>query len=174
MNTEELLNLSSNLLFTGFLLLLIAILPLGLSVKSNRNIFKILGVVLTYVAFILQISYFITRWIAVGHAPVSNMFEFMTFFGIMLIGSFIFIYHIYKQSVVGLFVLPVSLIIIGYGSVFSNEVSPLVPSLRSNWLSIHVITVALSSAVLSISFATAIIFLLKALDTTKKQLAHVH
>lgn len=171
MNTEGLLSLSSDLLFLSFLLLLIAILPLGLSVKSNKKRFNIFGIVLTYIAFILQLGYFISRWIAVQHAPVSNMFEFMTFFGIMLIGSFLLIYHMYKQGVVGLFVIPISLIIIGYGSVFSNEVSPLVPSLKSNWLAIHVITVALSSAILSISFGTAIIYLLKVLDVTKKTLS---
>ncbi|MEG0385884.1 MAG: c-type cytochrome biogenesis protein CcsB [Solibacillus sp.] len=171
MNIEELLNLSGNLLFIGFILLLVAIFPLGLSVKSNKKVFSILGITLTYLAFILLIGYILTRWIAVNHAPVSNMFEFMTFFGIMLIGSFIIIYHMYKQSVVGLFVIPISLIIIGYGSVFTNEVSPLVPSLKSNWLSIHVMTVAFSSAVLSISFSTALIYLLKVLDVTKKTIS---
>ncbi len=168
MNAEQLLNVSSNLLLSGFILLLIAIVPLGLSVKSNKNVFRKAGVVLTYMSFLLQIGYFITRWAAVKHAPVSNMFEFMTFFGIMLVGAFILNYHMYKQVVVGLFVIPVSLIIIGYGSVFSNEASPLVPSLKSNWLAIHVITVALSSAILSISFATGIIYLLKVLDVTRK------
>ncbi len=171
MNTEDLLTLSSNLLFISFLILLIAILPLGLSVKSKGRIFSFLGILLTYFAFILQLGYFITRWIAINHAPVSNMFEFVTFFGIMLIGSFILIYHIYKQVVVGLFVIPIALIIIGYGSVFSNEVKPLVPSLQSHWLTIHVITVAISSAVLSISFATSLIYLLKVLDVKKKTIS---
>lgn len=168
MNTEDLLTLSSNLLFISFLILLIAILPLGLSVKSKGRVFSFLGILLTYFAFILQLGYFIARWIAINHAPVSNMFEFVTFFGIMFIGSFILIYHIYKQAVVGLFVIPIALIIIGYGSVFSNEVKPLVPSLQSHWLTIHVITVAISSAVLSISFATSLIYLLKVLDVKKK------
>ncbi|MGN7476329.1 c-type cytochrome biogenesis protein CcsB [Solibacillus silvestris] len=171
MSSEQLINVSSNLLLSGFILLLIAIVPLGLSVKSNKKVFGMVGMLLTYLSFLLQLGYFITRWIAVDHAPVSNMFEFMTFFGIMRVGSFILIYHMYKQVVVGLFVIPVSLIIIGYGSVFTNEVSPLVPSLKSNWLAVHVITVALSSAILSLSFATGIIYLLKVLDVTKKTLS---
>ena len=99
------------------------------------------------------------------------MYEFMTFFGIMLIGSFLIIHYLYKQIVVGLFVIPISLIIIGYGSVFTREVSPLVPSLQSNWLTIHVITVAFSSAILSIAFATGIIYLLRTLDVHKKTIS---
>lgn len=156
---------------TGFILMLIAIVPLGLSVKSNKKLFGKLGIVLTYVSFILQLGYFITRWIAIKHAPVSNMFEFMTFFGIMLVGGFILMYHMYKQVSVGLFVIPVSLIVIGYGSVFTSDASPLVPSLKSNWLAIHVITVAMSSAILSISFATGMMYLLKVLDVTKKTIS---
>lgn len=171
LDSQQLLDLSSNLLMSGYILLLIAIVPLGLGIKSNKKLFGKLGIGITYVSFILQLGYFITRWFSVKHAPVSNMFEFMTFFGIMFVGGFILIYHMYKQLSVGLFVIPVSLIIIGYGSVFSSEVSPLVPSLKSNWLAIHVITVAMSSAILSISFATGIMYLLKVLDLTKKTIS---
>jgi len=171
LDSQQLLDFSSNLLMSGYILLLIAIVPLGLGIKSNKKLFGKLGIGITYVSFLLQLGYFITRWFSVKHAPVSNMFEFMTFFGIMLVGGFILIYHMYKQLSVGLFVIPVSLIIIGYGSVFSSEVSPLVPSLKSNWLAIHVITVAMSSAILSISFATGIMYLLKVLDLTKKTIS---
>ncbi len=173
MGTEKIKSMSGNSLFLAFILLLIAILPLGLAVKSSRPMFRRLGLILTCSAFILQLSYFILRWSAVKHAPVSNMYEFMTFFGIMLTASFLIIYFLYKQIVVGLFVIPIVLIILGYGSVFTNEVTPLVPSLQSNWLTIHVITVAFSSAILSISFATGIIYLLRTLDVHKRSITSV-
>ncbi|TQR35866.1 c-type cytochrome biogenesis protein CcsB [Lysinibacillus sphaericus] len=171
MSKESLLSLSSNSLFVAFILLLIAIIPIGLAVKSKGKMFGKVGLLLTYIAFALQLVYFILRWIAVDHAPVSNMYEFMTFFGIMLTGSYLIIHFLYKQIVVGLFTIPVSLIILGYGSVFTKTVSPLVPSLQSNWLTIHVMTVAFSSAILSISFATGIIYLLRTLDVSKFSLS---
>ncbi|MFA1736043.1 c-type cytochrome biogenesis protein CcsB [Lysinibacillus fusiformis] len=155
----------------AFILLLIAIVPLGLAVKSKGKIFGKMGILLTYAAFVLQLVYFVVRWVAVDHAPVSNMYEFMTFFGIMLTGSYLIIHFLYKQLVVGLFTIPVSLIILGYGSVFAKEVSPLVPSLQSHWLTIHVMTVAFSSAILSVSFATGLIFLLRTLDVSKKSIS---
>ncbi|UED82625.1 c-type cytochrome biogenesis protein CcsB [Lysinibacillus sp. CD3-6] len=167
------LSMSGNSLSGAFILLLIAIFPFGLAVKSSGQTFKRLGLILTYSAFVLQLCYFILRWIAVKHAPVSNMYEFMTFFGIMLTASFLIIHFLYKQIVVGLFAIPVVLIILGYGSVFTNEVTPLVPSLQSNWLTIHVMTVAFSSAILSISFATGIIYLLKTLDVQKRSLSTI-
>lgn len=170
MNQETLLSFSSNALFIAFILLLIAIVPLGLAVKSKGKMFGKLGILLTYAAFVLQVVYFVVRWVAVEHAPVSNMYEFMTFFGIMLTGSYLIIHFLYKQLAVGLFTIPVSLIILGYGSVFTKEVSPLVPSLQSHWLTIHVMTVAFSSAILSVSFATGLIFLLRTLDVSKKSI----
>ncbi|WP_337981119.1 c-type cytochrome biogenesis protein CcsB [Lysinibacillus sp. JNUCC-52] len=173
LETEKILSMSGNSLFGAFILLLIAIFPFGLAVKSSGQTFKRLGLILTYSAFVLQLCYFILRWIAVKHAPVSNMYEFMTFFGIMLTASFLIIHFLYKQIVVGLFAIPVVLIILGYGSVFTNEVTPLVPSLQSNWLTIHLMTVAFSSAILSISFATGIIYLLKTLDVQKRSLSTI-
>ena len=172
LNQESLLSISSNALFIAFILLLIAIVPLGLAVKSKRKIFGKLGLLFTYIAFALQLVYFVVRWVAVDHAPVSNMYEFMTFFGIMLTGSYLIIHFLYKQIVVGLFTIPVSLIILGYGSVFAKEVSPLVPSLQSHWLTIHVMTVAFSSAILSVSFATGLIYLLRTLDVSKNLSVH--
>ena len=75
MNQESLLSISSNALFIAFILLLIAIVPLGLAVKSKRKIFGKLGLLFTYIAFALQLVYFVVRWVAVDHAPVSNMYE---------------------------------------------------------------------------------------------------
>lgn len=168
MYSESLINLSSTALYISFLTYLIAIIPLGLSVNSKRKLFTKIGISLTWVGFILQIVYFVTRWYASGHAPVSNMYEFMTFFGVMLIGSFLIIYHIFHQSVIGLFALPVALLILGFANAFSKDVSPLVPPLQSGWLQIHVMTVAFSSAVLSIAFVTGVIFLLKTINPEEK------
>lgn len=165
---EELMELSNQSLFFAFILLVISIIPVGIAVKSKKDWASRIGVSLIYLSFLLQLIYFILRWIAIGHAPVSNMYEFMTFFGIMLIGSTLIMYHMYKQIIVALFSIPVSLIIIGYGAVFTREASPLIPALQSNWLSIHVITVAISSAILSFAFVTGIIYLLNVLHVDKK------
>lgn len=168
LNKEMLLSFSENALLFAFIISLIAIIPIGFAAESKRKRSAKLGIFLTYIAFALQIIYFICRWLAIDHAPVSNMYEFMTFFGIMLVGAFLIIHYIYKQTIIGLFAIPISLLIMGYGSVFTKEMTPLIPSLQSNWLAIHVITVAASSAILSISFVTGIIYLLSTVDTNKK------
>ncbi|UZM97546.1 hypothetical protein OL548_20650 [Lysinibacillus sp. MHQ-1] len=88
--------------FFAFILLLIAIVPLGLAVKSKGKMFGQFGILLTSVAFVLQLVYFVVRWVAVEHAPVSNMYEFMTFFGIMLTGSYLIIHFFIQATCCGL------------------------------------------------------------------------
>ncbi|MBK3496338.1 c-type cytochrome biogenesis protein CcsB [Viridibacillus sp. YIM B01967] len=165
---QSLIDISSTALYISFLTYLIAIIPLGLSVTSQKRVFSIVGLSMTWIGFTLQITYFGIRWYAIGHAPVGNMYEFMTFFGIMLVAAFLIMYYIYHQSVIGLFALPIALLILGYANAFSKDVTPLIPALQSEWLTIHVITVAFSSAVLSISFVTSVIYLLKVINTEEK------
>ncbi|MCG0040947.1 c-type cytochrome biogenesis protein CcsB, partial [Escherichia coli] len=90
-----------------------------------------------------HLGYFITRWAASDHAPVSNMFEFTTAFGMMLVLAFIILYFLYRLPSLGLFTLSIALLLIAYASMFPTDISPLIPSLQSNWLYIHVTTAAL-------------------------------
>ncbi|MCQ6277958.1 c-type cytochrome biogenesis protein CcsB [Bacillus sp. EB600] len=168
-------SLSSNLLYIAFILYLIATLFFGGAIKSNKEVNEKKGtnrwgkiaVVLTIVGFISQLGYFVTRWIAAGHAPVSNLFEFTTFFGMALVGAFIIIYFIYRTPLLGLFTMPVAVLVIAYASMFPRDITPLIPALQSDWLKIHVTTAAIGEAILSVSFAAGLIYLVKVIDQTK-------
>lgn len=164
--------LSGNLLFAAFLLYLAAIFFFGGTIRqkkgleSNPEVSKnpvsgLIGIILTILGFLAHLGYFVTRWIAAGHAPVSNMYEFITFFSLMFIGGFILMYFLYRTSVLGLFALPIALLIIAYGSMFPRDIAPLIPSLKSRWLMIHVMTTAFGQGILAISFVAALIYLVK-------------
>ncbi|TYR82549.1 c-type cytochrome biogenesis protein CcsB [Priestia megaterium] len=164
-------SVSSNLLYGAFIAYLIATFFFGGAIRDKKSAHKankwpVFGITVTVIGFIAQVGYFITRWIAAGHAPVSNLFEFTTFFGMMLVGAFIVIYFIYKLSVLGLFALPIALLIIAYASMFPTEISPLIPALQTNWLHIHVTTAAAGEAILAISFVAGLIYLIKSIDQT--------
>lgn len=168
-------NLSANLLYIAFVLYLIATLFFGGAIKEKKedsvkqkpNRWAKIGIFITILGFVSQIGYFITRWIAAGHAPVSNLFEFTTFFGMALVGSFIVLYFIYKTALLGLFTLPVAILVIAYASMFPRAITPLIPALQSDWLHIHVTTAALGEAILAISFAAGLIYLVKVVDQSK-------
>ncbi|WP_026573334.1 c-type cytochrome biogenesis protein CcsB [Bacillus sp. UNC438CL73TsuS30] len=168
-------SLSSNLLFIAFILYLIATLFYGGAIKAKKNINEKKGtnkwgkiaVFLTIIGFISQLGYFILRWIASGHAPVSNMFEFTTFFGMALVGAFIVIFFIYRAVLLGLFTMPVAILVIAYASMFPRDITPLIPALQSYWLYIHVTTAAIGEAILAVSFAAGLIYLVKAVNQSK-------
>lgn len=166
-------SISSTALFIAFIVYLIATIFFGATIKdkrtsdtSKKGIAGTIAITLTIIGFIAQLVYFVTRWIAGGHAPVTNMFEFVTFFGMSLVLAFIIIYFMYRLSVLGLFALPISILIIAYASVFPSEIPPLVPSLQSNWLFIHVMTVSLAQGVLAVSFVAGLIYLIRQVDQT--------
>ncbi|WP_318617230.1 c-type cytochrome biogenesis protein CcsB [Sporosarcina sp. YIM B06819] len=167
--------LSANLLMVSFIAYLIATAFFGGAVKGAKseasyknNRWGKIAITITIIGFISHLGYFITRWMASGHAPVSNMFEFTTAFGMMLVGAFILLFFLYRTPSLGLFALPIAVIIIAYASMFPKEITPLIPALQSYWLTIHVITAALGESILAISAVAGLIFLLKNVDLTKK------
>lgn len=170
---SNLATLSSTMLYTAFAFYSLATIMFGVTIKDknkqkNKGIIGTIAISVTIIGFIAQLIYFITRWMAAGHAPVGNMFEFMTLLGMSIVLAFIIIHFIYQLNMLGLFALPIALIIIAYASMFPTDISPLVPSLQSPWLYIHVTTVSLSQGILGISFVAGLIYLIKQIDQSKR------
>ncbi|MFC5541090.1 MAG: c-type cytochrome biogenesis protein CcsB [Bacilli bacterium] len=166
----SLIDISGNLLFIAFFAYILGTVFIAGSIKRNDGAasraekWGKIGIVVAIIGFIAQLGYFITRWIYAGHAPVSNMFEFTTAFGMFLVGAFILIYFIYRVKILGLVALPIAILFISYATMFPTEVTPLVPSLQSHWLTIHVITAAIGQSILAISAVAGLIYLLKEVD----------
>lgn len=131
----------------------------GRTAKRARRAFGI-----AVAGLVLHLIYFIVRWIANWHIPVSNLFEFMTFLSLMIVVAFVIIYLIYKKTLLGAFALPVAFVILAYAMVFPWEAQPLIPSLNSAWLYIHVTTAAAGEAFFAIAFAAGLMYLLRVVD----------
>lgn len=117
------------------------------------------------------LSHFIycgTRWAYSGHIPVSNMYEFMTFLSMMVMLAFTVIFLIYRKILIGMFSLPVAIIIMAYAAVFPKDVQPLIPSLQSIWLYIHVTLAATGEAFFAIGFAAGLMYLLRTVEFDKQ------
>ncbi|PGT79577.1 c-type cytochrome biogenesis protein CcsB [Bacillus sp. AFS040349] len=168
------IEISSNLLAGAFFAYFVATILSWGSIKTKNKENSLKGrtwerfsIIASLLGFLLQTGYFFTRWVAVAHVPVSNMFEFTTFFGMMLILGNLIFYLIYQTNVLGLFALPTAMTVIAYASVFPKEASPLVPALQSYWLKIHVTTAALGEGILAISFIAGFIYLIRTVDQSK-------
>src|SRR5699024_12701370 len=86
-------------LYGAFALYSIATVFFVITIKDKRkqkDAVSTIAISTTIVGFLLHVVYFITRWIVSGHAPLSNMFEFMTFLGLSLVLGFIILYFIYQ------------------------------------------------------------------------------
>ncbi|WP_284640306.1 c-type cytochrome biogenesis protein CcsB [Paenibacillus silviterrae] len=121
---------------------------------------------LTSAGFAAHLAFFFLRWAEAGHIPTSNMFEFMTFLGMMIVLAFLIVYLLYRIAVLGVFAVPVAVIIIAYASVFPKEIQPLIPALQSYWLKIHVTTAALGEAFFAVGFAAGLMYLLQSVNFT--------
>ncbi|CAM3968394.1 cytochrome c biogenesis protein CcsA [Paenibacillus alkaliterrae] len=115
-----------------------------------------------------HLTFFFTRWAGSGQIPTSNMYEFMTFLGMSIMIAFTIIFAIYRKPLLGMFALPLTVIIIAYAAVFPQEVQPLIPALDSIWLKIHVTTAALGEAFFAIGFAAGLMYLLRVVDFNGK------
>jgi cytochrome c-type biogenesis protein CcsB len=134
---------------------------------GRANLWTKWGYIAAVLGVIFQIVAMVTRGISAGFTPVSNMFEYMSFWAFTIMLAFVVINFFYKVPGLGAFVVPVGLTILAYASVFPREVKPLIPALQSYWLSIHVTTAALGEGILTISFAAGLMYLLVVTDVTK-------
>ncbi len=117
---------------------------------------------------IAHLAFFFLRWIGSGQIPTSNMYEFITFLGMAIMLAHTIVFFMYKKVLLGMFTLPLTIIIVAYASVFPQEVQPLIPALQTYWLKIHVTTAALGEAFFAIGFAAGLMYLLRVVDFSDK------
>ncbi|MCR2803053.1 cytochrome c biogenesis protein CcsA [Paenibacillus soyae] len=111
-----------------------------------------------------HLAFFFTRWAGSGQIPTSNMYEFMTFLAMAIMIAFTIVFAIYRKPLLGMFAVPLTIIIVAYASVFPSEVQPLIPALESIWLKVHVTTAALGEAFFAVGFAAGLMYLLRVID----------
>ncbi|MCE7791061.1 c-type cytochrome biogenesis protein CcsB [Salipaludibacillus sp. CUR1] len=170
------IQLSANMLYAAFFLYILSAVLFAVSITGGKfknrkgeedNKAGLFGYITAILAFGASLTYFITRWIAVGYAPVSNMFEYTAALGIALGLAFVIIHPIYRNNYLGLFTMPVVMLIIAYASMFPREVQPLIPALQSHWLTIHVITTVIGQGILAIGFVAGLLYLVRVIDFKK-------
>jgi len=151
----------------GFLLYVLAVLGQKWSRRDAKTHKQQWGRVAFWVSvagFIGHLLFFFTRWYSSGHIPDSNMYEFMTFLGMMIICAYLIVFLIYRSLAIGVFALPVGIIIIAYASVFPHTATPLIPALQDYWLKIHVTTAATGEAFFAVGFAGGLMYLLRSIN----------
>lgn len=114
---------------------------------------------------IIALSFYMgLRWQAAARPPFSNMFESLVVFGWAIAAVSMVIDLKYKIKSVAASASLMSLLTLGYASLLEKEIIPLLPALKSNWLTIHVLTCFIGYAALTVSFVSSAILLFKRKD----------
>jgi len=99
------------------------------------------------------------RWYQAGHIPLITAFEFVTFFAMLVIGVFLLFSLKIKNRMLGVFLLPVGLLLMFYAAFMSRDVQPELVIFNSLLLKFHVLTTLLGYAAWSITFAASVSYL---------------
>jgi cytochrome c-type biogenesis protein CcsB len=106
------------------------------------------------------------RWyesyqMGIGRAPLTNLYESLVFFAWTIAIVYLLMERKFKIKTAGAFVTPFPFIIMAYASLNPNEIQPLVPALKSNWLIAHVVTCFVGYAAFAVSFGVSFLYLFK-------------
>ena len=122
-----------------------------------------------YAGVIGNAAGFVIRWIesykmGIGRIPLSNLYESLVFFSLMIAVIYLVIERKYRHQIIGVFAMPLAFLSIAYASLspnISDRIQPLLPALKSNWLTVHVVTCFIGYAAFAIAFGLALMYLAK-------------
>ncbi len=106
------------------------------------------------------------RWVesyrlGIGHAPLSNLYESMVFFSWTIGLIYLLSTRRMKTRILGVFIMPLVCLSLASTSLMSPDILPLMPALRSNWLTAHVVTCFLGYAAFAVAFCANLLYLVK-------------
>ncbi|MGD8702939.1 MAG: c-type cytochrome biogenesis protein CcsB [Desulfosarcina sp.] len=99
-----------------------------------------------------------------GRAPLSNLYESLVFFALSIAAIYLVIEKKLGHQAMGAFVMPLAFLCMAYASLSPNindQIQPLVPALKSNWLIAHVVTCFIGYAGFAIAFCLSLMVFLR-------------
>lgn len=144
----------------------------------NKQAIARIGAVTAVVAVVGNLVGFILRWKesyhqGYGHIPLSNLYESLVFFALTIAVVCLFLEWKYKNSHINAFSIALAFLILAFASLKASqgagEIQPLIPALKSNWLTVHVMTCFLGYAGFAIAFGISVMYLAKKLLSDEGQ-----
>jgi cytochrome c-type biogenesis protein CcsB len=145
-----------------FLFFAMVLYWISLYLPKNNSIFQI-GKILVGFSNILFTLTLLTRWISEGYFPLSNLYESLIFLCWGISSIHLFIEFQTKSRLIGSISTPLMFFLSGFSSLTlpteMQKALPLVPSLQSNWLMMHVSMMMISYATLIVGSLLSILYL---------------
>ena len=129
----------------------------------DRPVWARIGTSLTWMAFLFHVGADVTRGIAAGRVPWSNMYEFALTGTMLIVAVYLAVLFRYDLRFLGSFITGLTVLLLGGATVgFYVEVVPLSDPLKSAWLIVHVFVASLATALFALAFALSVLQLLQA------------
>jgi len=125
---------------------------------------------LAIVGFIFHTANIVSRYIAGGHLPVTNMHEAASFFSWCVLILFFFHEYRYRLGLLSAFIMPIVFLLMFSSSIFPREIKALSPVLQSYWFGIHVILAFLGDASFAMACGVGVMYLLQERFVKSKRL----
>jgi len=135
---------------------------ISLSFPKNNFVFQVSKTLVTLSNLLFMVT-LIIRWVSQGYFPLSNLYESLIFLSWGI--SFIHLIVEYKTQsrLIGAIATPLLFFLSGFSSLTlpteMQKALPLVPSLQSNWLMMHVSMMMVSYATLILGSLLSILYL---------------
>jgi len=135
---------------------------ISLSIPKNNFIFTISRSLVAGSNLLFTLT-LLARWIGEGYFPLSNLYESLIFLSWGISSLHLLIEAKTKSRLIGSIATPILFFISGFSSLTlpteMQKALPLVPSLQSNWLMMHVSMMMISYATLILGSLLSILYL---------------
>ena len=117
--------------------------------------------VVTAAGFAANTVALIARSVMSGHPPVTNLFEYLSFFAWAIVLGFLIIWRKKGLELMTVFAATIAFAMMVMASLFPAEASrQLIPALQSYWLWIHVSLAILAEAAFAVAFVASLMCLI--------------
>ena len=120
--------------------------------------FASIATALGFIANTLAVAH---RWYLAGRPPFASIYEMLLSFVWTVAGLTLVAEKKLGVKIIGSITMPLAVVCVILMQLLPSEVRPLVPALQSTWLHVHVTLAMLSYAACAVSFALAMMFLIK-------------
>ncbi len=124
--------------------------------------------------FVFHILTVIVRFFEAGYTPLTNLYESLSFFALLLVLLFLIFEERYKIEVLGSFVAPLSLLLITTASFLPKEIGPIPPALQGVLLPIHVAFALLGNAFFALAACVSLMYLIQEHYIKKRKLGSLY
>ncbi len=103
-----------------------------------------------------------SRWIASGHGPFSNTYEYSVSFAWAIAASYAVVEQRYRVHKLGGLVLPIALALLIYAATAPASIEPLIPALQNRpVLTAHVSVAIIAYGIFAVAFGAAVVWLVQ-------------